>query len=192
MAELPEALDRALRARYMPGEIRSPVDTRRGLTARLNALERSFTQQGDRKGAATKRVAAALGVTPRTLQRWRDGSRKPNAASLRKISGAHNRLVTLPKMRKRLKNLPPPNSVTVSAKIDWNGYKNRTEQRTTTLGGMRGVMARVIRTWAAAGPEAAADALQRGAATVHNVPNSEDAPGIQFEGDDVDVDFPWE
>lgn len=176
----------------MPREIRSSVDTRRGLTARLNALERAFTQQGDRKGAATKRVAAALGVTPRTLQRWRTGDRKPNAASLRKITGAHNRLVTLPRTRARLKNLPPPNSVNVAAAINWNGYKNRTEYRHTTLGGMRGVMARVIRVWASAGPEAAADALQRGAATVHNVPNSDDAPGIRFEGDGVEITFPWE
>ena len=142
MADLPKALDSALRARYAGGEIRSPVTSARGFTARLNALERHFTHKGDRKGAATKRVAAALGVTPRTLQRWRDGSRKPTSTSLRKVEGAHNRLISLPRMRRRLKALPPPNSVTVSGSVNWNGYKNRTEHRAVTLGGMRGVMAR--------------------------------------------------
>lgn len=186
MADLSEALDAALRDRYMGGEIRSPATSRRGLTARLNALERQFTQKGDRKGAATKRVAAALGVSPRTIQRWRTGDRKPNGPSVRKVEGLHNRLVSLPRMRRRLKSLPPPNSVTVTAVINWNGYKNRQEHRTTTLGGMRGVMARVIRAWAGAGPEAAAQVFERGAAQVHNTPS------VKFEGDDVDVSIPWE
>lgn len=189
MASLPEALDAALRARYMPGAIRSPITTKRGLSARMNALERHFTQKGDRKGAATKRVAAALGITPRTWQRWRAGERAPN---LLKIEGAVNRLITLPTMRRRLKSLPPPNSVKVTAEIKWNGYKNRVAQRSTTLGGMRGVMARVIRRWAQAGPEAAADVFERGAATVHNIPNDDEEAGIKFEGDSVSIDIPWE
>lgn len=162
----------------MGGEIRRPITHRQGLTARLNAIQKQFPTQ--------KAMAAALGVSPRTLQRWRDGTRKPDAKSQRKIEGAHNRLVSLPRMRRRLKSLPPPNSVTVSAVINWNGYKNRQEQRSTTLGGMRGVMARVIRAWAAAGPQAAARVFEKGAAQVHNTPS------VKFEGDDVDVSIPWE
>jgi hypothetical protein len=183
MAKLPEALDATLRARYMGGEIRRPITHKQGLTARMNALERHFTQKGDRRGAATKRVAAYLGITPRTWQRWRDGSRKAN---LPKVEGAVNRLITLPRMRARLKSLPPPNSVTVDAVVIWNGYKNRTEQRSVTLGSMRPVMARVIRVWATAGPQAAAQLFERGAAAEHNVPS------IVFGGDDVTVSIPWE
>lgn len=184
MPALPEALDAALRARYMPGEIRSPVQSRRGLTARLNALEKHYP---------TKRaLAAALGVSDRTLRKWRSGETKVSPKNLRKIEGLHHRQVALPRMRRRLKALPPPNSVQVTAEVNWNGYKNRQAHRTVTLGGMRGVMAHVIRTWAAAGPEAAASVFERGTATVHNVPNSDEAPGIQFEGDDVTVSIPWE
>lgn len=175
---LAEALDDVLRARYMGGELKRPVTHRQGLTARLNAIQRQFPTQ--------KAMAAALGVSPRTLQRWRDGSRKPNGPSLRKVEGTHNRLVTLPRMRARLKSLPPPNSVTVTAIVNWNGYKNRQERRSTTLGGMRTVMTKVIRVWATAGPDAAADTFERGAAALHNTPS------IKFEGDDVIVTIPWE
>lgn len=178
MASLPEALDAALRARYMPTELKRPVTHRQGLTARLNAIERQFPTK--------KAMAAALGVGPQALRRWRAGTQKPSTATQRKIERTYNRLVTLPKMRARLKSLPAPNSVTVSAEINWNGYKNRQAHRSTTLGHMRGVMVRVIRAWAGAGPQAAAQAFEQGAAAVHNTPS------IKFEGDDVDVSIPWE
>src|SRR4051812_46128687 len=177
MTNLPDALDAALRARYMPTEIRRPITHRQGLTARLNAIQKQFPTQ--------KALAAAIGIGPQALRRYRAGTQKPSAATLRKIEGAHNRLVTLPKTRKRLASLPAPNSVTVTAVINWNGYKNRQEHRSTTLGGMRGVMARVIKAWAAAGPDAAAQVFERGAAAVHNTPS------VKFEGDDVDVSIPW-
>jgi DNA-binding transcriptional regulator YdaS (Cro superfamily) len=186
MANIIEALDAALRARYMPRAIRSAITTTRGLNARLNALQKQFPTQ--------KALAAHLGIGPQAIRRWKAGTQKPSAATLRKIEGAHNRLVSLPEMRRRLKALPPPNSVVVAAQVNWNGYKNqaRDGQRSVTLGGMKGVMVRTIRAWATAGPEAAADVFQRGTATVHNIPNSDDAPGIQFEGDDVTVSIPWE
>lgn len=187
--ELPAALDRALRARYMPREVRSPITTARGLNARLNQMEKALTRDGDRKGAATRRIAAELGVTPRTIQRWRTGERTPNGPSRRRIEAQHNRLVTLPQTRKRLRNLPPPNEVHVSARVIWAGYENRTPYRTVKLHGMRTVMARTIRVWASAGPEAAADAFQRGTATVHNVANTPDEAGVLFK-DDVTIDFP--
>ena len=178
MAQLSEALDATLRARYMPRGLRSPITQQRGLNARLNALQKQFPTQ--------RALAAALGVGPQAIRRWRAGTQKPSAAAQRKIEGAYNRNITLPAMRKRLKNLPPPNSVTVSATVNWNGYKNRVEHRSVTFGGMRGVMVRVIRAWVAAGPQAAADAFERGAAAVEKVPS------IKFEGDDVDVFIPWE
>jgi transcriptional regulator with XRE-family HTH domain len=189
MPSLPQALDAALRARYMPRAIKSAITTARGLTARLNALERHFRQPGDRKGAETKRVAAALGVSPVTYRRWRNGKQRPN---LGKIEAAHHRLIVLPQMRRRLKDAPPPNKVNVRADVTWNGYQNRTVERTVKLDGMQGVMARTVRAWATAGPEAAADVFQRGTATVHHVPNSDDEPGIKFEGDNVEITFPQE
>lgn len=187
--ELPAALDRALRARYAPRDVRSPVTTARGLNARLNQLEKAFTRDGDRKGAATRRIAAALGVTPRTVQRWRTGERKPNKASLQRIRDEHTKIVRIPKIRRRLRDLPPPNRVNVSALVVWNGYTNRTPDRTVRLHGMQTAMARTIRAWATQGPTAAADVFQRETATAHNVPNTPDEPGIVFDGD-VDIDFP--
>lgn len=189
MATLAEALDAALRDRYMPGEIKSPVTTARGLNARLRALEAHFQRKGERKGAETKRVAAALGISPVTYRRWRNGKQRPN---LNKIADAHHQLIVLPRMRRRLQAKPPPNSVTVEAEIKWNGYRNPTAQRSTTLGGMRAVMARTIRAWATEGAQKAADVFQRDTATAHNVPNSDDAPGILFEGNSVHISFPWE
>jgi hypothetical protein len=178
MADLSEALDGLLRDRYMGREIRRPITHRQGLTARLNALGKQFPTK--------KAMAAALGIPERTLRDIRSGRTGGSKANLRKIEGAHNRLVTLPRMRKLLKTLPPPNSVTVTAEINWNGYKNRQEHRSTTLGGMRAVMAKVIRAWATAGPQAAAQTFEAGAAQVHNTPS------IKFEGDDVDISIPWE
>jgi hypothetical protein len=174
----------------MPREIKSPITTQRGLNARMNALDRYFTHKGDRKGQSTTRMAAALGVSPVTLRRWKKGTQAPN---LRKIEGLHNRLITLPKTRANLKNKTVPNSVKVTGIIVWNGYKNQAKNghRSTTLGGMQGVMRRVIRLWASAGPDVAADVFQRGAADVENLPNTDDDPGFQVEGDDVDISFPW-
>lgn len=52
-------------------------------------------------------------------------------------------------------------------------------------------MAATIRAWAAAGPEAAADAFERGASDAYSVPDDDDgAPGIQIEGDSVEIEFP--
>lgn len=182
---LSQALDAALRARYMPREIKRPITHRQGLTARLNALERLFPTK--------KAMAKAIGIPERTLRDIRSGRTKGSPANLRKIEGSHNRLITLPKTAANLKNKPAPNSVTVKAVIVWNGYKNAGSggHRSTTLGGMQGVMRRVIRLWQAAGPDVAADAFQRGAAYVENLPNTPDEPGFQAEGDDVTITFPW-
>lgn len=182
---LSQALDAALRARYMPREIKRPITHRQGLTARLNALERLFpTKQA---------MAKAIGIPERTLRDIRSGRTKGSKTNLRKIEAAQLRLVTLPKLRTNLANKTIPNSVTVKAVIVWNGYKNaaRGGHRSTTLGGMQGVMRRVIRLWEAAGPDVAADAFQRGAAYVERLPNAPDEPGFKAEGDDVTITFPW-
>lgn len=184
MPDLAAALDEALRARYPRNEVRTPITQRRGLDARMNQLERLFTQKGDRKGAGNRRAAEAAGIPLRTWQKWRAGKATPSARNLRKLETAHNRLITVPKFRQKVNSQTPPNRVTVTAVINWNGYKNRQPHRTTTLEGMRRVMRAVIRAWATAGPEAAADVLQRGTADAYNTQS------VQFEGNDVEVDFP--
>lgn len=177
MANLGEALDALLRARYAPGGIRRPVTHRQGLTARLNALQKQFPTQ--------KALAASLGVSPRTIQRWRTGERNPSKKAQSAIKDAYRDAVLLPAARRRLKKLLPPNSVTITAVINWNGYKNRVEHRSTTLGGMRDTMRATIRAWFYGGPDAAADAFEAGVAQKEGVP-------VHFEGDDVYVSIPWE
>lgn len=188
MADLAEALDEALRDRYpMPG-VKRPATHRQGLLARLGQLEKAFTRKGDRPGAAGRRAARAAGIAPDTWTRWRSGQRKPSAASLRKLEGAYVRHVQLPAFRRRVNGQTPPARVRVRAYIRWSSSPrkmyNRTPLRTTTLEGMRGAMVGVIRAWATAGPEAAAEAFERAAAEVYR------SDEIRFEGDEVEIEFP--
>ena len=186
MADLAEAIDLALRDRYPMQEVKSPATQRRGLTARMNQIEKLFT--GGRKGSEARRAADAAGIPARTWRDWRSGKTKPSARNLRKLEGAYARLVTLPKFRRKVNAQTPPSRVRVSAIIKWSDSPrkmyNRQPQRTTTLEGMAGAMVAVIRAWATAGPEAAADAFERGAAAVYA------ADEIRFEGDNVEVTFP--
>lgn len=188
MADLAEALDEALTARYPIPEVKTPVTQRRGLMARMNQLEKQFQQPGDRKGAAGRRAAKAAGIAPDTWTRWKNNQRKPGAASLRKLEGAYARYIQAPKLKARVNGQGAPNLVRVTATIKWSSSPkknyNKQAHRSTTLEGMRGVMVGVIRAWATAGPEAAADALERGAASVYR------SDEIKFEGDHVEVEFP--
>lgn len=188
MADLAEALDQALTERYPIPEVKRPVTHRQGLTARMNQIEKQFQQPGDRKGAAGVRAAKAAGISPRTWQKWRAAVQKPGAALQRKLEGAYARFVQHPKMKARVNAAGAPNRVKVTATIKWTDSPrknyNKQAHRTTTLEGMRAVMVGVIRAWATAGPEAAADALQRGAASVYR------ADEIQFQGNRVEIEFP--
>lgn len=184
MPDLPEALDAALRAHYRVTDIRTPATHRRGLTARMSRIEKATGTRAE--------AAKATGISLRTWQRWRAGTQKPGAAALRKLETAFNRLVTLPRTRKMLKSKGVPSRVTVSAEVRWNGYYNRHPQRTVRLGpkGVQAAMRHTIRVWSAAGPEAAAEAFQRGLSAAYEVPDETDgSPGIQFEGDQVEVRF---
>lgn len=93
--DLAQALDAVLHGRYRLGpksrwrEPRSPVDTPRGLRARLNMIMRRV--KGDEK-----RAAREVGVTPRTLKKWMTGKAKPSAASRGKVTDAFARVVTEP------------------------------------------------------------------------------------------------
>lgn len=184
MADLAEALDAALTDRYGVTVVKRPATHRQGLTARMRALEK--LHPGGRKGSERTAAAKAAGISPRTWREWHAGKRQPSPRLLQKLEDAFKRLVVTPKMRRKLKAQGVPNTVRVTAKINWNGYKNRTEQRTTDLGGMRGVMANVIRAWHRQGPEEAAEVFEQGAASAHSTGY------IKFEGDQVEVEFPWE
>lgn len=184
MAELSEALDDALTARYGVTVVKTPVTQRRGLTARMNALEKLFV--GGRKGTERTRAAEAAGISPRTWRKWRAGTQPPSPRLLRKLEDAFKRLVVTPKMRRKLKAQGVPNTVRITAVINWNGYYNRIPKRTTDLGGMRTVMSNVIRTWHREGAEEAAILFEEGVAQVHNV------DFVHFEGNEVEIEFPWD
>lgn len=188
MADLAEALDEALRDRYPMPSIKRPPTHRQGLLARLNQVEKTFQREGDRPGAAGRRAAKAAGIAPDTWTRWKNNQRKPGAASLRKIEEAYARYVQMPSFRRKVNRTPAPNRVRIRAVIKWSSSPrkmyNKVRERTTTLEGMRAVMRKVIRAWATAGPEAAADALEAGAASVYR------SDEIRFEGDNVEVTFP--
>lgn len=193
MADLAGALDAALRARYRVAEVKTPVSQRRGLLARMNQLEKLHSQKGDKPGQAATRAAQSAGIPVRTWRDWRKGTHPPSARSERKIERAYVEQITLPAYRKSAKEKGAPKKVNVSAEVWWtdSDKQNNGDQRTVKLTGMKGVMAAVIRAWIAAGPEAAADAFERGVAQVYGVRENDDgSPGIQFKGNRVEIEFP--
>lgn len=188
MPDLAAALDAALTARYRPRTVRTPATQRRGLLARMNQLEKLHARPGDRAGSAGRRAAASAGIAPDTWTRWRKGQRAPSAASLRKLETAYTRQITTPAFRRALRTKRIPDKVTITAEVRWTDSPrkmyNATKYRTVKLTGMRPAMIPTIRAWAQAGPEAAAQAFERGTAEVHQ------ASEIAFEGNDVKVELP--
>lgn len=191
MADFPTALDAALRAHYPRGGVKTPATQRRGLTARMNQLEKQFTHPGDRKGQATTRAAKATGISARTWQKWRAGTQAASPRLLAKLEAAYDKIIVEPGWKRRVNGVPAPDKVHISARIRWNGYVNKRHNgyRKVRFAGMRNTMRHTIRAWAREGPTEAAEVFERGVADVENVPNP---PGIQFEGDDVIVEFPEE
>ena len=192
MADIAGALDGALRARYRVTEVRTPATSRRGLIARMNQLEKAHATKGDRPGQAATRAATAAGISPRTWREWRAGRRTPSPRLLAKLTDAHRAKITIPGLRRELKRAGVPTQVAVSAVVRWNGYYNAQPYRRVKFGpgGVFEVMRATIRAWATQGPEEAAAAFQHGLSTVHGVPQEPDgSPGIQFEGENVEVDF---
>jgi transcriptional regulator with XRE-family HTH domain len=192
MADLSEALDAALRARYRLADIKTPATQRRGLIARMDALEK--LSPSPRKGTSARQAAEAAGIPARTWRNWRAGKTKPSARNLRKLEGAYARRITVPAFRRALADKKYPAKVRVTGTIRWTDSPrkmyNSTRHRTTELVGMRGVMHAVVRAWAMAGPQAAADAFERGASAVYRVPPDDDGtPGIKIEGDQVRIEF---
>jgi hypothetical protein len=122
------------------------------------------------------------------------GQRSPSAASLRKLEGAYNRQITLPAFRKAIRTRKLPSKVDVTAVYLWSGSTNHQsdKNRTVKFTGMRPTMRGVVQAWVAAGPEAAAQAFERGVSALHGVPDTNDdppQPGIRIQGDHVAVTF---
>jgi hypothetical protein len=195
VSDLAGALDAALRARYRVAEVRTPVTQRRGLLGRMNQLEKLHARKGDKPGQAATRAAEASGIPARTWRDWRKGTHPPSAANARKLEGAYSRQVTQPAFLKSVRSKKAPKEVRVTGTIRWTDSPrkryNASPHRTTVLTGMGPTMAAVVRAWVAAGPEAAADAFQRGASAVYKVVDDDDGtPGIKIEGDEVTIEFP--
>lgn len=195
MADLAGALDAALRARYRVSEVKTPVTQRRGLLARMNQLEKLHQRPGDRPGQAATRAAQAAGVPARTWRDWRKGTHPPSARSQRKLQAAYDQQIRQPALKRTVNRKGAPNRVTVTATVKWSSSPgkqyNATPLRTVKLTGMRAAMVPVIRAWARGDLQSAADAFERGASAVYSVRDDDDgSPGIQFEGNRVEIEFP--
>lgn len=92
VAEWPQALDEALKDHYgITAGYRSPAESRRGLKARMGALERAY---------GTKRAAAAaVGINPTTWSRWTSKTQSPGAASLDRLESAYQGLLRAAKVQ---------------------------------------------------------------------------------------------
>lgn len=195
MADLAQALNAALRARYRIAEVRTPITQRRGLLARMNQLEKLHKREGDTPAATRKRAAEAAGIPDRTWRDWRKGTHPPSARSRRKLEGAYDQQIRQPALKRTVNRKGAPNRVTVTATVKWskspeNQY-NATPHRTVKLTGMRPVMVNVIRAWARGDLQGAADAFERGAAAVYSVRDDDDgSSGIEFQGNQVEIEFP--
>lgn len=113
MASFPRALRDALDAYYSvrgnAPEIRTPITQRRGLTARLGALEKAY--------GGPKAAAAAVGIHPTTWTRWKGGQRAPSKASLAGVEGAYAALSRALKVKDR----GTPLGFTVHAVVVFHG-----------------------------------------------------------------------
>jgi transcriptional regulator with XRE-family HTH domain len=126
VADLPQAPSTAaLRARYRVTEVRTPITQRRGLTARMNQLEKHHAKKGDRPGQAAARAARAAGISPETWRRWRKGDQPPSARMLAKLQDAYTQHPHPPQPAPLPQSSRPPKEVHVTAVVRWNGYYNQ-------------------------------------------------------------------
>lgn len=113
-------LDRVLAAPPLTG-VKTPVSQRRGLTARISALEKSL--------GGPKAAARAAGVTPRTWNAWKTG-RTPARRSLTRLDDAYKadlarRGNTSARRRATARQIASVTfAVRVTAEIQWDGYYN--------------------------------------------------------------------
>lgn len=100
MADIGEAVLAGLDALAAKGEPSSPVDSYRGRTARMRALEKEH--------GGERQAADAVGVTLRTWRRWANKGARLAPPSLRKLVSAYGdfRAQVLRRRLARLRNAP--------------------------------------------------------------------------------------
>src|ERR1051325_6611128 len=79
---LARALEDALERMIIDGGIKSPVDTRRGLKARMRYLTTT-------KGGPQALADAGIHATPTTIRAWTRGTQRPRPANLEAIDTAY-------------------------------------------------------------------------------------------------------
>lgn len=168
------AVDRFERPDYEPA---SPVESNRGRTARMRALERAHG--GERE------AAAAVGVQVRTWRSWKHAGAKLVTASLGKLSRAAAAVYRAMQRAAVRRALRSPGMPIVSAVVRWNGYIVRTNDgyRTVRLDQMTNTdLSHLAGLWA---DRDTAELAARFEAAV------EDAYGdpVEFLGDNVEVRF---
>lgn len=89
MAEFAEALGDALCGRYKFRELRSTVDSRTGVKARMNRLLKVY-------GGNRRRAAAAAGIPYTSWGYMTSGKRKTSPKNLGKLEAAYGRIITSP------------------------------------------------------------------------------------------------
>lgn len=193
MPDLSEALDAALRDYYPSAAVqgvKTPATQRRGYLTRMNHIEKLIGA----KGAAAK----AAGIPARTWRDWRTGTHPPSARMRAKLEAAYDRLLLEPKRRKELRKTilgkGAPETVTVGAVIKWGKsggrqYNNQ-QWRRTTLRKMGPAMRAVVQHWFRHGATGLGEVFERATSAVHREPDDDNgSPGIQFEGNQVEIDF---
>lgn len=180
MTDLPEALDAALGDHYsVRADFKSPVESTRGLKARMRALEKAH---GSKKAAAE-----AAGVKPGTWYRWGTGKQQPGADSLGKVGAANLALIRAAKVASK----GAPSLIQIQAEVACmavdprrkgsNKYNSQAYRwfRADSLTGPQ--LRDIVGTWAAGkSPQAVADVL---------LDEIQRAYGsrFEFEGNDVNV-----
>lgn len=153
MTDYAEALDAALTARYRIAEVRSPITSRRGVQARMNALEKAH-------GGSHARAAASAGVPRSTWNHWRAG-RPLSPASQRKLDAAYARQVIQPAVARKLATTRAPKGVEIFATVvgdpGRSRYLNSTPRR--WFRPEKIAMGRVVQAWLHQGRQGAADVL---------------------------------
>jgi hypothetical protein len=178
VATFPDALDAALGARFAFPGVKSPASTRRGLTARMNALVKAH-------GGNARQAAASAGIPDRTWRDWRNGTHPPSTRSLRKLEGAYARQIVAPAVARLLTD--KSKAITdIHVRADVIGDPGKSRYRNSVI--HRWFRAekidtqKVVNAWLHGGGERAAQAYEAEVAKAYGTP-------FGFEGNNVAIDL---
>lgn len=188
MAEIGEAVLESLDGLAgAGGEPVSGIDSYRGRTARMRAVEREYG--GERE------AARAVGVQLRTWRAWQRKGARLAAGSVRKLSGAAGAVYRAARLRaldRYLRNVR--SSPRVCARIRWIDSPKRAYMpkdngwRCTNLDSLTGTdMRDLIPHWVAGDAPAAGEAFQRLTSAAYGRNWARPGDRILFEGDNCSV-----